>query len=263
MLRWTTTAVLAVLVLVASLPSPTEGAKDVAKPDKCRNGAQPDARGKCAQAVMPEKTEQAKSACTSDLCQNGGVCFERGGFARCNCTGTKFTGRTCEKNKAQVDREKAERQEVQGALAKMEQLKKDWKDKTDKCSAKDKRHVCPRDVGPKADQCVASMTDCWVDGLGKFNSTLMNQYRQKMKGIKDACNRTQGEKYCFKEETCVGRGLPCTPQQECPDDKPFRCGRSWKCQENKTMCDNDDATPPSCPADEQKCPGNAFVFSHS
>lgn len=204
--------------------------------------------------MRPDKTEQAKSTCTTDLCQNGGVCFEMRGFARCNCTGTKFTGRTCEKNKAQVDREKAERQEVQGALAKMEQLKKEWKDKTDKCSAKDKRHVCPRDVGPKADQCVASMTDCWVDGLGKFNSTLMNQYRQKMKGIKDACNRTQGEKYCFKEETCVGRGLPCTPQQECPDDKPFRCGRSWKCQENKTMCDNDDARPGSCKEGEQKCP---------
>ena len=254
--------------------------------------------------MRPDKTEQAKSTCTTDLCQNGGVCFEMRGFARCNCTGTKFTGRTCEKNPAQVDREKAERQEVQGALAKMEQLKKEWKEKTDKCSAKDKRHVCPQGVGPKAGECVASMTDCWVDGLvchsvlrvlefvrvmsdvmcnscgnaharrtdscgllqGKFNSTLMNQYRQKMKGIKDACNRTQGEKYCFKEETCVGRGLPCTPQQECPDDKPFRCGRSWKCQENKTMCDNDDATPPSCPAGEQKwvkCPGNAFVFSHS
>ena len=248
-------------------------------------------------AVRPEKTEQAKSACTSNLCQNGGVCFEMRGFAQCICTGTKFSGRTCEKNKVQVDREKAERQEVQGALAKMEQLKKEWKEKTDKCSAKDKRHVCPQGVGPKAGECVASMTDCWVDGLvrvmsdvmcnscavsrlcsscgnaharwtdscallqGKFNSTLMSEYRQKMKGTKDACNRTQGEKYCFKEETCVGRGLPCTPQQECPDDKPFRCGRSWKCQENKTMCDNDDARPDLCRAGYQKCPGNAFVFS--
>merc|ERR1719217_147396 len=82
----------------------------------------------------------------------------------------------------------------------------------------------------------------------------MTQYQLKMKGIKDACNRTQGEKYCFKEETCVGRGLPCTPQQECPDDKPFRCGRSWKCQENKTMCDNDDATPGPCEKGYQKCP---------
>ena len=197
MLRWTTTAVLAVLVLVASLASPA-AANGRGKP-KCQNGEPPDARGKCAQAVRPDKTEQAKSTCTTDLCQNGGVCFEMRGFARCNCTGTKFTGRTCEKNKAQVDREKAERQEVQGALAKMEQLKKEWKDKTDKCSAKDKRHVCPGDVGPKADQCVASMTDCWVDGLVCHSGLRVLEFVRVMSDV--MCNSCAVSRLC---NSCCG-----------------------------------------------------------
>ena len=93
---------------------------------------------------------------------------------------------------------------------------------------------------------------------GKFNATLMGKYKDKMKATKDACNKTKGEKYCFKEETCVGRGLPCAPQQECPDDKPFRCGRSWKCQENATMCDNDAARPEPCPTGQQRCPGTTI-----
>ena len=204
MLRWTTTAVLAVLVLVASLASPAaangHGNPAVGgKATKCQPGERPDARGKCAQAVKPDKTEQAKSMCTTDLCQNGGVCFEMRGFALCNCTGTKFTGRTCEKNKARVDREKAERQEVQGALAKMEQVKKEWKDKTDKCSAKDKRHVCPGDVGPKADQCVASMTDCWVDGLVCHSGLRVLEFVRVMSDV--MCNSCAVSRLC---NSCCG-----------------------------------------------------------
>merc|ERR1719261_2227883 len=75
-----------------------------------------------------------------------------------------------------------------------------------------------------------------------------------------SCNRTQGEKYCFKEETCVGRGLPCTPQQECADDKPFRCGRSWKCPDGECYfgtglkeCVKQGVQWDGCPAGKMRC----------
>ena len=83
----------------------------------------------------------------------------------------------------------------------------------------------------------------------------MKKFQRMKEGIKKSCDKSKGEKYCFKEEECIGRGMPCMPQGACPDDKPFRCGRSWKCQENKTLCEKDDARPDPCPRGQQKCPG--------
>ena len=134
----------------------------------CRNGEPPDAHGKCAQAARPDKDKESApvSACTADLCKNG-VCFEKRGFARCNCTNTEFRGRDCSVLKEDWDRkmqdEKAKVEEKKAAMKKMKKSRDRLEQRMKKCSA-DKRHLCSKQVeGPMADQCVAAATDCFVD----------------------------------------------------------------------------------------------------
>ena len=146
MARFTYSAVLASLasvVLVAILAAPAAATM---------HGAQ----GKPAKP----KDESGKAQCTPNPC-NSGKCSMKDGKASCDCSGTNFCGRECEKTKASCEQKKAQQQEMQQEMDRHAKDRQKLKDKMSNCP-EDKKHVCPN-YGPKNGTCVAAFVDCFVD----------------------------------------------------------------------------------------------------
>ena len=83
------------------------------------------------------------------------------GKASCDCSGTNFCGRECEKTKASCEQKKAQQQEMQQEMDRLAKDRQKLKDKMSNCP-EDKKHVCPNN-GPKNGTCVAAFVDCFVD----------------------------------------------------------------------------------------------------
>ena len=106
------------------------------------------------------KDESGKTQCKMGLC-NGGTCSVKDGKAYCDCSGTNYCGRNCEKTKAECDRKNAQRQETQQEMDKIDRDRQKLKDKVSNCP-EDKKHVCPN-FGSKNGTCVSAVVDCFVD----------------------------------------------------------------------------------------------------
>ena len=182
--------------------------------------------------------------CSTLACLNNGRCMLANNWPYCNCSGTTYIGRTCEKSPLQGMKDNAERAGMQAAADKagkaQEQLQKDKA----KCSDPAKRMLCPKSTS-KEGMCVGAIADCFddADAMGAYKST------------KDSkCDRAAGEKFCDQEGICLGKGASCAPADKCPVKKPFRCP-SWGCAADEAGCESQAvAKPPACAAGEQRCP---------
>ena len=163
--------------------------------------------------------------------------------------------------------------------------------------------MCPnRGNSPKKNQCVKSPQDCLVNANGEYDATLAKAEKEARPKCAD------NEYFCFKEDTCVAKGVACTPADKCDKSRSFRfisrvrfarlcvcvlgytCAAflfarlfflsltlclpppmpplsssrcpSWKCAENKTVCDTDPGKPPACPSGETRCP-DAMCYTGS
>lgn len=216
-------------------------------------------------AAKPPPPQKPKTSCADVECKNGTPCKlvkrQEVEYPKCDCTGTSYKGKFCEhspEEEEKIQEQKTqERKNITQAIKTMQEKRDAFDQKLkDKCLASGGTYVCPnRGNSPKKNMCVKSPQDCFVDAEGKYSDTLAKAEKEARKKCED------NQYFCFKEDECVAKGVACMPTDKCDRTRSFRCP-SWKCAENKTVCDTDPGKPPACPSGETRCP-DAMCYTGS
>jgi len=140
--------------------------------------------------------------------------------------------------------------ERQQAIALASQARAQLEISKGKCTDSTKLMLCPTSDAVPVDMraaCVGAMAECFVvDGV--FDATALGAYKTEKQS---ACPNA-GDRFCDQEGICIGAGASCAPASKCLPEQSFRCP-NWACAADAAGCDSA-ATPPACPAGEQRCP---------